>query len=215
MSNSENTSLSPIKLKSLTKKKLAKLISVIDAPQSKKIRHLDDKILFIKALCCDESLTSSINKMPELLIGPLLYMSSDKRCQYSYSYFKTKLSHFKKIINVWDDFLENVANCIAELPDLIFDTVIEVRINGFLQLIIQQENILFAKIDIANLDNLYAIKEGSFYYEVLLTKGELIYSDFDPSGTKLKETFKNLNALYEHQNILGITLQALYHNELI
>ena len=160
--------------------------------------------------------------MPEL-IGALLYISSGKQCQYGYSYFKSKLLHFQKVLNVWDVFLKNVANRISGLPKLIFDNIIEIRINGFIHLIIQREDLLLAKIDIANLDKLYTIKEDSFYYEILLakedvqseTKWQLIFSDFEAKEDKLRETFNNLNALYEYQTISRTTLQALYHNELI
>lgn len=101
--------------------------------------------------------------------------------------------------------------------------LLEIRINGFIHLKIQRENILLANIDIANLDNLYTIKGDSFYYEILLAKGndlsnargQLIHSEFEANGSKLRETFKNLNALHEYKTISRITSDALYHNELI
>ena len=222
MSNSDNTTLDPIKFKSLTKEKLAQLLSVVNNSETTNVRHLGEKKLFVQALCSGQWHSNEMDRMPEL-IGTLLYISSGKQCQYGYSYFKNKLLHFKKIIDVWDVFLGNVAKCISELPNLTFDNIIDIRINGFIHLKIQRENILLANIDMANLDNLYTIKGDSFYYETLLAKGndlsdargQLIHSEFEANGSKLKETFKNLNTLHEYKTISRITSYALYHNELI
>lgn len=222
MSKSDNITVDPIKFQSLTKEKLSKLLTIVNSSNTTNVRHLSEKKLFIQALCGGQWHSNEIDRMPEL-IGTLLYISSEKQCQYGYSYFKNKLLHFKKIIDVWDVFLGNVAKCISELPNLTFDNIIEIRINGFIHLKIQRENILLANIDIANLDNLYAIKGDSFYYEILLakgnelseTRGQLVFSEFEANGNKLRETFKYLNTLYEYQTISRITSQALYHNELI
>lgn len=222
MSKSDNITVDPIKFQSLTKETLAKLLSIVNSSNTTNVRHLSEKKLFIQALCSGLLHSNEMDRMPEL-IGTLLYISSGKQCQYGYSYFRNKLLHFKKIIDVWDVFLGNVAKCISELPNLTFDNIIEIRINGFIHLKIQRENILLANIDIANLDNLYTIKGDSFYYEILLakgndlsdTRGQLIHSEFEANGSKLRKTFKNLNALHEYKTISRITSEALYHNELI
>lgn len=198
----ENITLDLTSFKSLTKERLADLLAIIDESQSTTVRHYHEKVLFIQALCRGELPSLGITQIPQL-IGPLLYISSGKLCQYGYGYFKNKLLHFQKIVNIWNVYLGNLANCISSLPDLAINNIIELQIDGFIHLKLQRENILSAKIDLTKIDKLYTIKEDSFYYELFLTnsmddiKKQLIFSGY---YSKSQELFKTLEILNIHIN---------------
>ena len=67
MSKSDDITHDPIKFKSLTKEKLAKLLSIVNSSETTNVRHLLEKELFVQALCSGLLDSNEMDRMPELI----------------------------------------------------------------------------------------------------------------------------------------------------